>query len=572
MKVSDYIVDFMIDKGITDVFGYPGGMVTYLMDSFSKKQNQIKAHVNYNEQGASFAACGFAQVSLKPGVAYATSGPGATNLITGICDAYFDSIPAIFITGQVNIYESKGDLQIRQKGFQETDIVSMIDKVTKYSVLISDCNDVRYHMEKAYALALEGRPGPVLLDIPMNIQRDDIEPALLRGYEPDVIKSVVQDIDIVLQELVNAARPCILVGAGVAQSGMRDQFRILVEELKIPVITSMIAIDALPSHNTYNFGFLGAYGNRHSNFILSKCDLIIAFGSRIDIRQTGTNLDSFLINAKLIRFDVDESEFSNKIKPDEMQIMGNIKDVIPLFVMTLQKKGLSLDRKKMVWLETCLEIKSLLANKDDLAPNKLMRKLSMIIPDNSIITTDVGQNQVWVSQSFTVKNNQRILFTGGHGAMGYSLPAAIGAYYAGKGRRIYSINGDGGIQMNIQELQFVAREKLPLTIVIFNNRSLGMIRHFQEMYFDSNYTQTVANEGYEAPDFSLVALAFGLRHYLIEKPEDLHEDMVTGDGPCIIEIAIDEKTYVFPKLAINKPIQDQEPPIDRELYAYILNL
>lgn len=156
--------------------------------------------------------------------------------------------------------------------------------------------------------------------------------------------------------------------------------------------------------------------------------------------------------------------------------------------------------------------------------------------------------------------------------MGYSLPAAIGAYYAGKGRRVYSINGDGGIQMNIQELQFIAREKLPLTIVIFNNKSLGMIRHFQEMYFDSNYTQTVANEGYEAPDFSLVALAFGLRHYLIEKPEDLHEDMVTGDGPCIIEIAIDEKTYVFPKLAMNKPIQDQEPPIDRELYAYILNL
>lgn len=572
MRVSDYIVDFLIEKGITDVFGYPGGMVTYLMDSFSKKQNEIIAHVNYNEQGASFAACGYAQVSLKPGMAYATSGPGATNLITGICNAYFDSTPVIFITGQVNIYESKGELQMRQKGFQETDIVSMIEKVTKYSAMITNAEDVRYHLEKAYALATDGRPGPVLLDIPMNIQRGVIQPELLQGYEPENREFDISAMDIIFQELAQAEKPCILAGAGIAQSGMRDQFRQLVELLRIPVITSMIAIDVIPTINPLNFGFIGAYGNRYSNFILSKCDLIISFGSRIDIRQTGANLDSFSTKAKLIRIDVDEDELCNKIKPNEIQICGDIKYLIPTFISSLTTKNYKPDPKNTVWLETCTKIKSLLINKDDLIPNQLMRHLSKSIPDNSVITTDVGQNQVWVSQSFIVKENQRILFTGGHGAMGYSLPAAIGAYYAGKDRRVYSINGDGGIQMNIQELQFIAREKLPVTIVIFNNRSLGMIRHFQEMYFDSNYAQTVEKQGYEAPDFSLIANAFGLGYFLIEKAEDFQESMVNGTNPCIIEVALYGKTYVFPKLAMNKPSQDQDPPLDRELYNNILNM
>ncbi len=572
MKVSDYIVDYFIDKQITDVFGYPGGMVTHLMDSFSMKRERIRAHVNYHEQGASFAACGYAQVSLRPGVAYATSGPGATNLITGICNAYFDSIPVVFITGQVNTYESKRQLQVRQKGFQETDIVEMVKNVTKYSVLVSDANEVRYHLEKAYALSLEGRPGPVLLDIPMNIQRSDIMPESMKGYESISPPFDSRGIDIMMHELEKSDKPCILVGAGVSQSGMRYALRELADNLQIPIMTSMIAIDAMPTEHACNFGFIGAYGSRYSNFILSKCDLLIAFGTRLDVRQTGSDMDAFAMNARLVRIEVDENELSNRIKPAEVEIIGNLKTILPLFVHAVKHHGIDLAQKYKSWVNQCMEIKALLVDKDNLKPNDMMKQISALIPNNSIITTDVGQNQVWVSQSFSVKDNQRVLFSGGHGAMGYSLPASIGAFYAGKGDRVYCFTGDGGIQMNIQELQFIAREKLPITIILINNKALGMIRHFQEIYFKANYTQTVENEGYEAPDFSLIANAYGFEYFAASGLNDIREEMFSSSKPRLIEVILSEKTYVFPKSIMNKPYQDQDPPMDRDLYRYIMEL
>jgi len=572
VRVTDYIVDFLITKKITDVFGYPGGMVTYLMDSFSKQQVKIKSHANYNEQGSSFAACGYAQVACNTGVAFATSGPGATNLITGLCNAYFDSIPVIFITGQVNDYETKGDSKVRQKGFQETDIVSMVKDVTKYAVNISEANVVRYHLEKAYALSLEGRPGPVLLDIPMNIQRSEIEPELLPGYQPKTSPSNKTAAETILQSLEHAERPCLLIGAGVVQSGMRSILRLLVDELKIPVITSMIAIDTIPTASPYNFGFIGAYGLRYANMILSKCDLLITLGSRLDVRQTGANSDAFAVNARLIRIDIDTNELSNKIKPDEIQVLGDLKEIIPALNALANKSNIDFGSKYSKWITLCTDIKNMLINKDHLHPNSIMQRISMLMPDHSIITADVGQNQVWVAQSFKVKNDQRILFSGGHGAMGYSLPAAIGAFFGSKGKKIFSINGDGGFQMNMQELQFIAREKLPITVIVFNNKALGMIRHFQEMYFNANYSLTVAGRGYETPDFSLIAKAYALDYHLIKNLEDIHEYMFAGNNPSLIEIDLSEETYVFPKLAINKPIHDQEPPLDRELYQLIMNL
>ncbi|MHB1315839.1 MAG: thiamine pyrophosphate-binding protein [Christensenellales bacterium] len=572
MKVADYIVDFLIDKNITDVFGYPGGMVTHLIDAFSKKQDKIKAHVNYNEQGAAFAACGYAQVSLKPGVAYATSGPGATNLITGLCNAYFDSVPVIYITGQVNTYEAKGDLLVRQKGFQETDIVSMVKSVTKYAVLISDINEVRYHLEKAYSLCLEGRPGPVLLDIPMDIQRGEITPESLRGYTPDYCQADNREIKFIIQALEQFKRPCILAGAGIRQSGMRNMFRSLVDYLKIPVVASMIAVDSLQTESPYNFGFAGAYGCRYANYILSKCDLLITLGTRLDSRLTGANLGAFAANAKIIRVDVDENELSNKIKPDETQVVWNLKALLPLLVKTVKNSAIDFGLKFKSWAEVCTKIKTSLEGRDNLNPNNLMQRISIMIPDNSIIMTDVGQNQVWAAQSFYIKKKQHVFFTGGHGSMGYSLPASIGAYYASHGKRIFSINGDGGIQMNIQELQYIAREKIPITIIIFNNKALGMIRHFQEMYFNSNYSQTIENSGYKPPEFSLIAKAYGMEYDKIENVDQVHQMMFKGDKPRLIEVVLNEKTYVFPKLAVNKPINDQEPPIDRELYRYIMEL
>lgn len=572
MNVADYLVDYFISKKISDVFGYPGGMVIYLMESLYLRRNEISAHVNYHEQGASFAACGYAQASNIPGVAYATSGPGATNLITGICNAYFDSIPAIFITGQVNMFESKGNLAVRQRGFQETDIVSMVKPVTKYAVQVTEVNSVRYHLEKAFELSVSGRPGPVLLDIPMNIQRSIIEPSLCEPYCADHAITETVDVNVVIEMLRRSHKPCIIAGAGITQSGLHENFRKLVEQLEIPIITSMIAIDVIPSEHPCNFGFVGVYGHRYSNFILSKSDLIISIGTRLDIRQTGTNHKRFADKAKLIRIDIDEDELSNKIKDDEIQIIGDIKTLIPQISESIKSSGIDFRNRFRNWMMHGLKIKSLLENRDNLNPNNLMGKISAMIPDNSIITTDVGQNQVWVSQSFIIKKHQRILFTGGHGAMGYSIPAAIGAHYACPEKHVFSMIGDGGFMMNIQELQFLARENIPITIILFNNRALGMIRHFQEMYFNANYEQTTSKHGYEVPDFEKIAHAFGFEYRLISSESDVAEDLFACQKPCIVEVLLNENTYVFPKLGIDKAIHDQEPPLDRELHDYIMEL
>jgi len=570
MKVSDYIVRFFIEREISDVFGYPGGMVTHLMDSFDKYSSEIAAHVNYHEQGAAFAACGYAQASLRPGVAYATSGPGATNLITGIANAYFDSIPVIFITGQVNTYEGKGELPLRQKGFQEMDVVSLAATITKYCVQITKAEDIRYHLEKAYHIAIDGRPGPVLLDIPMDVQRAEIEPSELQGFTATRSRgnvSVNEVSEEIYAALKRAQRPCILVGAGVRASGMHYSFEEWVARLQIPVVTSMLAVDVLPDY-LYNYKFVGAYGVRYANFILAKSDLIIALGSRMDLRQTGANTDNFAVDAKIIRIDIDSSEFSRKIKNGEKDFCIDIKELLPF----LADNGYVKIPDFTDWINVCEQIKTMLKNKDELEPNQIMKELSELIDKDTIITTDVGQNQVWVAQSFAPKG-QRILFSGGHGAMGYSIPAAIGAHYA-EGRKVVAVTGDGGLQMNIQELQFIVRENLPIVIVLLNNASLGMIRHFQEMYFSKNYVQTKKEGGYTVPNFGALAAAYKIPYFSIDDRSNLGnlQSLFESDGPVFIEIFLHGDTYVYPKLAMGKMNQDQEPSLDREIYEYLLKL
>ena len=566
MKVSDYIVAFLADKGITDAFGYPGGMVTHLMDSFSK-QDKIRAHVSYHEQASAFSACGYAQIARLPGVAYATSGPGATNFITGIANAYFDSIPCIFITGQVNTYESKADKKVRQKGFQETDIIQIADSITKYAFQITDEKDVRYQLEKAYHFAMSGRPGPVLLDIPMNIQRQEIEPEKLKSFFAEEEEHTCGELlSQALSMLYDSKRPCILIGAGVKQSWQTKPVRKMIEKLGIPVLSSMLAFDVCKTSPLF-YGFVGAYGDRTANFILAKSDLIISIGSRLDIRQTGSVTENFAPNAKLVRIDIDKDEMSNKIKENELQIQTHLKNAVDWF-----SEKTDIGRIKVQpWIEICKTIAEKLDGADTEAPHRIIKAISNLIPDGIVITTDVGQNQVWIAQAFDAKENQEILFSGGHGAMGYSLPAAIGSYYASN-KKVVCFSGDGGIQMNIQELQFIKRENLPIKIIILNNHSLGMIRHFQEMYFEKNYAQTVESKGYSSPSFSKIAFAYDIPYHQVLSEEDLNVSLFNDDGPAIIEVVLEGDTYVFPKLAMNKPSQDQDPPLDRKLYDYISSL
>ena len=557
MKASDYIVKFIEDRKVTDIFGYPGGMVTHLMDSLSR--SSIRSHVTYHEQGAAFAACGYAQTTGNVGVAYATSGPGATNLITGICNAYFDSIPTLFITGQVNTFEYKGDLGVRQRGFQETDIVSIVTPITKYAVRITDANKLRWYLEYAFYIADEGRKGPVLLDIPMDIFRAEIDPDKLEGFDiPTYTRTY--SCDTLIEALNKSVRPVILAGSGIKTAGVTDKFNEAVKRLNIPVVSTMLSIDVVKD----SYGFIGAYGTRTANFIVAKSDLVICLGARLDVRQTGANRKNFAPDATIVRVDIDSGELGFKVHDDEIQIHADVKDVIDTLAEVPSKNLTG-------WNNVCRKIQEELKDIDDRLPNAYVQKISEYIPENSIITTDVGQNQVWVAQSFKVKNGQRIFFSGGHGAMGYSLPAAIGCALA-DGKAVYSFSGDGGIQMNIQELQVIARENLPVKVILFNNSALGMIRHFQEMYFESNYVQTVADGGYSVPDFGAVANAYKIPYTCVNKIEDIDDKLFDVQGPQFIEVKITEPTYVFPKLEFGKPNQDQEPLLPRDKYAYIMGL
>ncbi len=570
MKVCDYIVDYLQKKMITTVFGYPGGMVTYLMDSLYNSES-LETIMCYHEQAAAFAACAYAFISGNVGVAFATSGPGFTNLITGICHAYFESIPVLFITGQVNTNESKGSMHIRQKGFQETDVIGMINNFTKYSNYVDNAQTLKYELDCAFYYATNGRPGPVLLDIPIDIQRTEIDHMSLCEFIPQKQETLNYDKikSSLLSELKCAKRPVIVAGNGINSSNMRNQFLDFVNHINIPIVTSMISVDLLDKEYHNNYGFIGAYGNRHSNFILSQCDLLISIGSRLDIRQTGTNLREFAKDARLIRIDVDKNEFENKIKSDEVTLYADLRDLLKLLATD---EDFIIKDKFDNWIRQC-DFYCEKLNKIDMSiPNQITHKISKLIPDNSVITTDVGQNQVWVAQSFHIKPHQRVLFSGGHGAMGFSLPAAIGAYYALK-KPVFCINGDGGFQMNLQELQTIIRERLPIKIFILNNNSLGMIRHFQEMYFDNNYAYTVKGNGYSVPDFIKIAKAYGINAYEINDVLNLNDyaDKLQDLNPVLFNLNVGNITHVLPKLAFNKPIYDQDPPIDRELLDILIN-
>ena len=415
MKVSDYIVNYLKEKNVTDVFGYPGGMVTHLMDSL--KKSTINVRMMYHEQALSFAACSYAQSSNKTAIAYATSGPGATNLVTGIANAFFDSIPIVFITGQVNRNESNKDWHLRQRGFQETDIVSVVRPITKKAVYVDSPKKIKFYLDEAFFIANDGRKGPVLLDIPMDVFKQEIKEEELDSFvKPiDIVKASDLKIDFSKYQ-----RPVLLLGAGTKYSCDIDSIRKAIDSLGIPVVTSMIAFDILEKDNPLNFGFIGAYGHRTANFIVAKADLIISIGSRMDIRQVGFNRHSFAPKAHVVRIDVDSNELNNKLHDDD-----TIVETSAALAMNCLLK--SLNRNYDNWVETCYRIRSLLKGIDRKSiQEKYIEIINKKLSGTELISTDVGQNQVWIAQYLNNKTKNRVFFSGGLGSMGYSLPASIG--------------------------------------------------------------------------------------------------------------------------------------------------
>lgn len=567
IKVSDYIIEFLIEKDINKVFGYIGGAIAHLYHSIDK-YDHIEMINCIHEQGAGFACEGYSRVTGKSGVAMATSGPGATNLITPIGSCFFDSVPTLFITGQVNTYEYKYDKPVRQIGFQETDIVSIIKPITKYAVMINNISEIRYELEKAYYLSQHGRKGPVLVDIPMDIQRSETNIKELKSFinseehislEKKVLDNKMRDV---IKSLNSSKRAVVLLGGGVRLSNVQKELLNWLKLYKIPVVYSLMGKDAISEDYQYNMGLIGSYGNRYGNLALANSDLILVLGSRLDTRQTGTNLETFARDAKIIQVDIDKNELGSKLKID-IEVNSNILD----FVNEIKKEKLDIDTKE--WLIILdrykKEFSSIVGiNKNVKVPNLIVSKISKFLKDE-IVTVDVGQHQMWTAQSLHTKENQQVLFSGGMGAMGFALPSAIGATIASN-KRVVVIAGDGGIQMNIQELEVLKRRNLPIKIFVLNNQNLGMVRQFQELYFDKRYSGTI--DDYSVPNLVAISKAYGIESRIINDLDKIDlelEDIFSTNEPELINIVLDKKmTSVEPKLIVNKPIEDMHPFLKKD--------
>ena len=594
MKLSDYVVAFLQKKGIRHFFGYQGTMIAHLVDSIERNPD-TENHSSYNEQGAAFAACGYAQAKEECACAYATSGPGAVNLLSGVADAYYDSLPVIFLTGQLNTYEYSGIKGLRQQGFQETDIVAMAKPITKYAVQIREAEDIVTELNKAYHIATTGRRGPVLIDLPMNIQRGEVEnPVYDMEFEEDVCGVEVEEevetasahilhgtdeaVRAICDELEQAKRPVIMLGHGVDSAVSQQKLIRFARSRQIPIITSVLAKSVLAYDDPQNFGCIGgAYGHRYANMIANaKSDLLLCFGISLCTRQIGTKVNEFAKGAKIIRVDLDPYNLQRNIHENgenEIKILAETGTLIQALdkVPCREQEGIS------DWMVVCSEIRENLQAVDDALPerypNRMIGELSDMLKDTGAIAVDVGQHMVWSYQSFKNREGQKLLFSGGHGAMGYALPAAIGAYYA-TGKPTACICGDGAFQMNIQELEWVKRENLPVKIMVMNNEALGMIRHLQRDYFDCLFAGTTDGCGFASCDFSKVAAAYGIPSCRMHC-EDVKEEapqFMEGQGPKLLEVMLEHGTFAYPKTCLGEPIHNQQPYAPKSVYDHLMAL
>ncbi len=573
MKLSDYVIDFLAGEGVTHIFELIGGAITHLLDS-TYGRSDIRCVSVRHEQAAAFAAEGVGRLTGNLGVAMATSGPGATNLVTGIGSAFFDSIPCLYVTGQVNTYEYKWNRPVRQIGFQETDIVSIVRPITKYAALVDDPLRIRFELEKAVFVARSGRPGPVLLDIPMNVQRADIDPDRQAGFEgspeqASLEASLASDLSPaaeVADILRSARRPVLLAGGGIRLSRGCGELLRLVEKTGIPVAVTLMGLDAFPHDHPAFCGMVGAYGNRFSNLAVANADALLAVGTRLDTRITGTRPDSFARGARVAHVDIDPAELGAKVgkalgvRADAAAFLRVLADALPAEGGCPGAWRERIDHYRQKYPSVTAP-----AAQASIDPNRFIEKLSDAAGEDDILSVDVGQHQMWVGQSFRLRARQRVLVSGGMGAMGFALPAGIGACLASGGKRTIVVCGDGGFQINIQELQTVAHHGIPVKMIVMNNRALGMVRQFQEIYFDGRYQSTVL--GYSAPDFVRVAGAYGIPAARVEGSSGQEEAIRTllgQEGPCLLEVALPQDTQVNPKLMVNRPVEDMFPFLSRE--------
>ncbi|MDR9755979.1 MAG: biosynthetic-type acetolactate synthase large subunit [Thermoanaerobacterales bacterium] len=541
MKITgaEVIIKALEQEGVEVIFGYPGGAVIPIYDKLY--DSSIKHVLVRHEQAAAHAADGYARATGRTGVVIATSGPGATNLVTGIANAWMDSIPMVVFTGQVAL------AAIGRDSFQEADITGITLPIVKHSYLVRDVNKLASTIKAAFQLAGTGRRGPVLIDIPKDIQTAEVEfdypeQVSFRGYRLPAEPSAAQIYQAV-KTIGLSRRPVIYAGGGVIASGAAEELKEFAEKTQIPVTTTLMGKGAIPEDHPLSLGMVGMHGTYYANYAVSHSDLLIAVGARFDDRVTG-RLDTFATQAKVIHIDIDAAELGKNVRPHHI-LNGDAKLVLQELLSRVEIP------QTKEWLDQIAVWKkehplSYCQDGDKIKPQYVIEQLRKLAGENAVVTTEVGQNQMWAAQYYKVSKPGTFISSGGLGTMGFGLPAAVGAQIGRPDDLVISISGDGSFQMNLQELATIVQQQLPIKIIILNNGYLGMVRQWQELFHNKRYSQT---ELIPVPDFVKLADAYGIAGYRVQSPEEVGpvlEQALNHPGAVVVDIVIDREENVYP--------------------------
>jgi acetolactate synthase I/II/III large subunit len=586
IRVADYISRYLVEIGAPDIFTVSGGGIMYILDGL-KCNGSINCVCAHNEAAAAVMAEGYARASNNIGALLVTTGPGGTNAVTGVVDAWVDSIPLLVMSGQSkrsqNVYNS-GIPELRSLGGQEVNILPIVQSFTKYSAMVNDPEKIRYHLEKAVYLAKSGRPGPSWLDIPLDVQAAMIEPEKLEPFVPPekpVSDSIDGQIATVHELLKQSERPVIIAGNGVRLSGSNRAFLRMVDLLKVPVVVSKLGQDLIDYNHPYFVGFGGTKGTRAANFAMQNSDLLISIGSRLAIPFVGYEYDLFARDAKKISVDIDSHEMEKKTINLDMAINADAGLFIDKMLTASAKDPV---REKAEWVKKCRRWKEkydtitddIKCQREPVCSYNLFDMLSRVLDHKAVIIADAGTVYCIISQAFKVKYGQRVIVPAALGTMGLSLPLGIGAYYSAKDAKIVAVTGDGSLQMNIQELQTVVHNKIPIKLFVVNNNGYVSIRNSQNAYFDGRFIGSSPESGVSCPDLKKIAYAYGIKYESVRNQSELDErlkSIIEYDGPIICEVFTDPNQQIMPSISskvlpsgkmVSMPLEDMWPFLPRK--------
>jgi acetolactate synthase-1/2/3 large subunit len=587
MKLSDYVARYLADHGVRHVFMLTGGGAMHLNDSFGQEK-RIQYVCCHHEQACAIAAEGYARTLGRIAVVNVTTGPGGTNAITGVLGQWLDSIPVLYVSGQVR-YEmtvASTSLPLRQLGDQEADIIALVRPITKYAAMVTDPKTIRYHLDRAIHVAITGRPGPVWLDIPLDVQAAMVDEDSIVAYDPDGDNARTDEaifhsqVGIVVERLRAAERPVILAGAGIRLAGAADLFRRVAESFGVPVLTAWDAIDVLPSDHPLFAGRPGTVGQRGANFVLQNADMLLCVGCRMNARQIGYNQASVARAAFKVSVDVDAAELAKWTFRPDLPICADARDFLEL----LDRAALTVrPERKQSWLDWCAErnrryppvTAAMRENHADVNPYAFCDALSGALASDDVVVSSNGAACVVPIQSMRMKLGQRHIVNSGCAAMGYGLPAAVGACYANEGRRVICLEGDGSIQLNMQELATVVYHRLPLKVFVFNNGGYLSIRTTQRAFFDGRLVGEGPNSGVGLPDMTKIAEAYGIRSVVIRNHQEMPDRIRTvleHPGPVLCDVRMTPNQELVPRVTsrrldngrmVSSPLEDMYPFLDR---------